>query len=82
MQKSDSFGVRSRRHTWSHRSRGAVDANHFLQVAARSLTHEVRTALDAAATDAEHRLLQAFLRARQRTTASLAAAEPIMAGDS
>jgi transcriptional regulator of acetoin/glycerol metabolism len=51
----------------------AVDANHFLQVAARSLADGVRSALSDAATDAEHRLLQEFLRARARTTAPVLA---------
>jgi sigma-54 dependent transcriptional regulator, acetoin dehydrogenase operon transcriptional activator AcoR len=47
----------------------AADAGPFLQVAARSLADGVRTALAEAATDAEHRLLRAFLAARERTTA-------------
>ncbi len=51
----------------------AADSNHFLQVAARSLADGVRSALSEAATDAEHRLLQAFLRARARTTAPVLA---------
>jgi transcriptional regulator of acetoin/glycerol metabolism len=51
----------------------ATDANHFMQVAARSLADGVRSALSVAATDAEHRLLRAFLRARDRTTAPVLA---------
>ncbi|SFL71444.1 helix-turn-helix domain-containing protein [Geodermatophilus ruber] len=51
----------------------AAEANHFMQVAARSLADEVRSALSASATDVEHRLLRAFLHARQRTTAPVLA---------
>ncbi|MGY1815174.1 helix-turn-helix domain-containing protein [Blastococcus sp. SYSU D00820] len=51
----------------------ASDAGPFLQVAARSLTDQVRSALAEAATAGEHRLLQAFLRARRRTTAPVVA---------
>ncbi|CCG03718.1 helix-turn-helix domain-containing protein [Blastococcus saxobsidens] len=60
----------------------AADANHFLQVAARSLADEVRSALSAAATAREHRLLQAFLHARRSTTAPvLAVTEEVLLAD-
>ena len=51
----------------------APDAGPFMQVAARSLADGVRSALSEAATDAEHRLLRGFLRARARTTAPVLA---------
>ncbi|MGY1639456.1 helix-turn-helix domain-containing protein [Geodermatophilus sp. SYSU D00742] len=47
----------------------ASDAGPFLRAVARSLADGVRSALADAATDAEQRLLRAFLDARARTTA-------------
>jgi transcriptional regulator of acetoin/glycerol metabolism len=51
----------------------AAEATHVLQVIARSLADGVRSALAASATDAEHRLLAAFLRAREGATAPVVA---------
>jgi sigma-54 dependent transcriptional regulator, acetoin dehydrogenase operon transcriptional activator AcoR len=60
----------------------AAEANHFMQVAARSLADEVRSALSANATDVEHRLLRAFLQARKRITAPvLAVTEDLLLTD-
>jgi hypothetical protein len=73
--------VRHRRRA-RDRPAGHRAADHFMQVAARSLAEEVRSALTVAATDGEQRLLQAFLRARGRTTAPvLAVTEDLLLTD-
>jgi transcriptional regulator of acetoin/glycerol metabolism len=60
----------------------ASDANHFLQVAARSLAQEVTSALAASASDSEHRLMSAFVLARDRVSAPIVAlSESLMLTD-
>lgn len=60
----------------------AADANQFMQATALSLVDRVRSALADAATDHEHRLLDAFLGARRRTTAPVVAvAEDLLLAD-
>ena len=51
----------------------AEDANAFLQVAIRSMTADVRTALHGAATIGQKRLLEAYLARRTKTLAPLVA---------
>lgn len=58
------------------------DANRFMQVAARSLADQVVSAVAAASSTSEQRLLHAVARARRRTTAPLIAlTEHVMLSD-